>query len=294
MQFSSAAPLWLGLVIGNSRYYWGQYAGASLQQSWHTPHLSAQTIQPLIQQQWDFASCWACFDRSLSEAERSALPTTDLRSQLLRQIQQRNQAIEVWLASVVPAQTELWQDYPGIHSLSLADVPLINAYPSLGIDRALALWGAGETYGWPILVIDAGTALTLTGGNPNRELVGGAILPGLNLQRRALAQGTAALNRHLSPRSENFSSPCLPQRWALDTTTAIESGAIYTTLAGLQDFLLDWWRQFPKSIAILTGGDCNRLHAYLQQQFPQIASQVALDANIIFQGIQLCQAKSIQ
>jgi type III pantothenate kinase len=83
------------------------------------------------------------------------------------------------LASVVPNQTALWQDYSNVHEITLDQVPLQGIYPTLGIDRALALWGAGETWGWPMLVIDAGTALTLTGADANRCLIGGAILPGL-------------------------------------------------------------------------------------------------------------------
>jgi type III pantothenate kinase len=70
--------------------------------------------------------------------------------------------LPLYLASVVPSQTALWQTYPDVHIITLDQVPLQGVYPTLGIDRALALWGAGETWGWPMLVIDAGTALTLT------------------------------------------------------------------------------------------------------------------------------------
>ena len=286
-KFSSSAPLWLGLVIGNTRYHWGLYAGTSLLQTWHSPHLSAAAAQYLTQGRWDFTACWASLDRRLNVTDKAKLPNEDLRSQLLDQMQARDRDIEIWIASVVPTQTDLWREYSSAHLLSMEEIPLLNTYASLGIDRALALWAAGETYGWPVLAIDAGTALTLTAGSPARELIGGAILPGLSLQRRALAQGTAVLSRYLS--TSGTESPCLPQRWALDTATAIESGAIYTTVAGLQDFLLDWWQQFPRSLAILTGGDGHRLHSYLQQRFPQTASRLTHNPTLVLQGIQLCQ-----
>ena len=86
------------------------------------------------------------------------------------------------LASVVPSQTALWQIYPNVHIINLDQIPLQGVYPTLGIDRALALWGAGKTWGFPMLVIDAGTAMTFTGADANQCLVGGAILPGLGLQ----------------------------------------------------------------------------------------------------------------
>ena len=73
--------------------------------------------------------------------------------------------------------------------IGLEDIPLEGLYPSLGVDRALALWGAGATWGFPCLVIDGGTALTLTGGNGDGFLVGGAILPGLRLQLQSLGRG---------------------------------------------------------------------------------------------------------
>lgn len=53
-----------------------------------------------------------------------------------------------------------------------------------------------------ILVIDAGTALTFTAADADQRLVGGAILPGLGLQRSSLAQKTATL-----PRVELLPSP---------------------------------------------------------------------------------------
>ena len=51
----------------------------------------------------------------------------------------------------------------------------------------------GETGGFPMLVIDAGTALTFTGADANQCLVGGAILPGLRLQLASLGQKTGQL-----------------------------------------------------------------------------------------------------
>ncbi len=157
---------------------------------------------------------------------------------------------EVWLASVVPAWREQWQPEPDLklNLIDLSWVPLGNLYASLGIDRALTVLGAGETRGWPVLVIDAGTALTLTGADAQRALVGGAILPGLGLQLSSLRQHTAALPTVARPES-------LPPRWAQDTANAIRSGVLYTLLAGVRDFLADWQRQFPTAQVVVTGGD---------------------------------------
>ncbi|MCX7596809.1 MAG: pantothenate kinase, partial [Fischerella sp.] len=149
----------------------------------------------------------------------------------------------------------------------------------LGIDRALALWGAGTTWGFPMLVIDAGTALTFTGADANHNLVGGAILPGLGLQLKTLTQKTGQLPDVELPQQ-------LPQRFALTTQAAMQSGVIYSLLAGIKDFLEAWWRLFPEARIAITGGDRTLLINYLQSQFPEIASRLIVEPNLIFWGMQ--------
>ena len=184
----------------------------------------------------------------------------------------------LYLASVVPEQTKLFLDYPYLKLLQLADIPLKNLYPTLGIDRALAVLGSGEIYGFPSLVIDGGTALTFTGVNQDRELIGGAILPGLGLQFQALSTKTAALPRLNLPQS-------LPNRWAMNTEDAIASGIIYTLLSGITSFIEDWLKQFSNSKIIFTGGDGERLLSYLNEIYPDIANDCKFDPNLIFWGM---------
>ncbi|MEO8892723.1 MAG: type III pantothenate kinase, partial [Coleofasciculaceae cyanobacterium] len=104
------------------------------------------------------------------------------------------------------------------------------------------------------------------------------ILPGLRLQFQSLAQKTAALPETQLPTQ-------LPSRWAMQTNTAIESGVIYTILAGMRDFVEDWRCQFPDSKIALTGGDAAVLFSYLQVQYPEVASQIVVDSNLIFWGM---------
>lgn len=225
---------WLGLSIGNSRYHWAEFSNHQMLRSWETEHLS----EPFLNSS---QKDWGDLLRSLNciPTDQAPLP-------------------ELWLASVVPAQTELWQTYPHLHRITLADIPIPDMYPSLGIDRALALWGAGSLWGWPVLVIDGGTALTFTGVDDRGVFKGGAILPGLGLQGRSLTQFTAALPQ-LDPLATT-----LPPRWATDTLAAMHSGILYTLLAGLDAFITDWWKQFPDSALVFTGGDGNRLATALQ------------------------------
>jgi type III pantothenate kinase len=240
---------WLAVAIGNSRLHWAWFRGRDLV---------------------------ATGDREYLEIDRSLLQ--QILPEELLVLAKNSDLLPIYLASVVPQQTALWQNYPSLREITLTDIPLHNLYPTLGIDRALAVWGAGEIYGYPCLVIDGGTALTFTGVDGDRFLIGGAILPGLGLQLSCLAQKTAAL-------PQITLDIALPQRWALNTSEAIASGIIYSTLAGIKDFILDWLDRFPQSSIAFTGGDAELLQQYLSFYFPQLASQIKLDRQLIFYGM---------
>ncbi len=266
MVAQSLADSWLGLMVGSSRLHWVWFEGTLLKSTWDMPHLGREAIASLITHQLDFCAI-------------SLLPeTTDLAMDLPSQLPPPH--LPLWFASVVPAQTELWQTYPDAYKIELGHIPIAGLYPTLGVDRALALWGAIQTLGVPILVVDAGTALTFTGADAQVRLVGGAILPGLQLQMRSLHEHTVLPSLH-SP-----DLVTLPSRWAIGTSEAIQSGILYTLLAGLQDFMTDWLQQFPGGTIAITGGDRLLLLNLLHQQFPHLAAEIKLEPNLIFWGIQ--------
>lgn len=255
-------------MIGNSRLHWAWFIGNTLQEAWDTKHLPASAIQQLIQY-----------------GVSGILPDAILPPQVVSgQLSDTINVLPLYLASVVPSQTTLWQTYPSVNVITLAQVPLLGLYLTLGIDRALALLGAGETLGYPVLVIDAGTALTLTGADADCQLIGGAILPGLGLQLKSLTRDTAALPATQLPTQ-------LPPRWAMQTASAIESGVIYTVLAGIREFIEDWQSRFPTSQIVLTGGDSPVLLSYLQSLYPEMARHVICNPHLIFGGIQSVRLK---
>lgn len=260
---------WLALAIGNSRLHWAWFIGEKLQQAWDTPHLPASVVQQL-------ANC-----QNLADFPKEILYPSNLSPQppFLLGKGEFGSRPPLYLASVVPSQTEFWQAYPNVNLITLDKIPLLGVYPTLGSDRALALWGAGETYGYPILVIDAGTALTFTGADANRHLVGGAILPGLGLQLQSLSQKTANLPQ---VEAQNVS---LPPRWALNTPESIQSGVIYTITAGMFDFIKAWLQEFPESCICLTGGDGNLLLKYMRSHSPHIAARIMFEPYLIFWGM---------
>ncbi|MBW4625830.1 MAG: pantothenate kinase [Brasilonema octagenarum HA4186-MV1] len=269
------SSLWLALMIGNSRLHWAYFTGDTLIYAWDTDYLPADVIQRLSQSQ------------TLKDLLLEILPNDEATGKKSPH-SLFSSPPPIILASVVPSQTALWQSYPNVRILTLDQVPIKGIYPTLGIDRALALLGAGQNWGFPILVIDAGTALTFTGADANQHLVGGAILPGLGLQLATLAGKTGQLPTVELPQQ-------LPHRYALNTKEAIQSGVIYTLVAGIKDFIEAWWRDFPQGNVVMTGGDRTLLVNYMRSpmkapkgasQFPEIVDSLNVEANLIFWGMQ--------
>lgn len=260
MNLTKKPTIWLGLAIGNSRLHWAGFIRETLQ-TWDTDHLPTATVKQIIQS-WKSA--------------KDIFPPNWV-DQIEDTVKDPN-PLPLYLASVVPSQTELWQTYPAIRIITLAQIPLQGIYPTLGIDRALAVWGAGEIWGWPVLVIDAGTALTFTGADVNHKLVGGAILPGLGLQLKSLTQNTAALPEIELPDQ-------IPQRFALNTKGAIQSGVVCTVLAGVRNFIAAWWNLYPESRILLTGGESIAIFTYLQAQTPELAAKLTVEPDLILKGM---------
>jgi type III pantothenate kinase len=257
--------IWIALAIGNSRYHWAWFLNTQLQASWDTNYLTTAEID-------------------LTANFLELLPT-DLK-ELIDRDRHEIDLIPIYLCSVVPSQTAIWQRLERVKQITLDDISLLNLYPTLGIDRALALLGAGENYGYPALVIDGGTALTITGVNRERVLVGGAILPGLRLQFRSLVVGTAALPAVILPGR-------LPQRWGDRTEEAIASGIVHVVSSGIKDFIDDWQQLFPDSQIVFTGGDGEILAMYLDSMLSaDLKAKITIDLQLIFHGFSAVFARS--
>jgi len=254
--------LWLALEIGNSRLHWASFAGEKLCQTWDSDYLPLAVIDQLAKYQSLEDFLLKIFPSSPPSPSSPSSPTSP----------------PILLSSVVPSQTKIWQTYPNVRIITLEEVPIKGMYPTLGIDRALSLYGAGSTLGFPMLVIDAGTTLTFTGADRHHNLAGGAISPGFHLQLGSLSQKTGQLPLVELPQQ-------LPRRYALNTQEAIASGIIYTLLAGIKDFVEAWWCDFPQSNVAIKGGDRTLVVNYIKSQFPEIAARLIVEPNLTFWGM---------
>lgn len=132
-------------------------------------------------------------------------------------------------------------------------IPIRVAYrtPStLGADRVAAAVGAWSDFkGRPILVVDAGTAVTCDYVDPDGVYQGGNIAPGISMQLRALHEFTARLP--LVPFPEDMPRLCT-SLMGRDTREAIALGVVQSVLAQI-----DYYRKrLPEGTVTVLGGGC--------------------------------------
>ena len=171
--------------------------------------------------------------------------------------------------------------------IGLAQIPLASAPAWLGVDRALAGWQAWQRSAGPVLVADAGTALSLTWIDHDGHVAGGRLLAGAALQLRALHAGTQALPLLEPPPSAEGSD----QGWPLQTEAAMAVG-VFDGLAGaLQRAAEGLAQQQPGLQLWLTGGDGERLHRLLEP-YSGLAQRWTLAPGLCLDGVAAAAALS--
>lgn len=169
----------------------------------------------------------------------------------------------LWAASVVPLLASRLQRIRPLGSLRLLtvdDAPGVDFSDvdtrTLGADRIANAVEAAAICTPPILILDAGTAVTLEIVDADRRFRGGFIAPGRALQRLALRNGTAQLPD--VPIGDN--APVFP---GTDTASAIAAG-IDLGLVGTVLHLIALARQAldsPECPVLTTGRDAEYLHS---------------------------------
>jgi type III pantothenate kinase len=122
---------------------------------------------------------------------------------------------------------------------------------TLGIDRALAMVAAFQRRLDAVMVVDAGSAITVDLVGISGEHIGGYILPGMPLLRNVLAHGTAQL-----PAVQQMGADSMPGR---STIACIEAG-LSLLVEGLVARLERLAREQMIEAVFFTGGDGGALH----------------------------------
>jgi type III pantothenate kinase len=211
----ASEPLRRLLLIGNSRWHWGECVGPRLLRHWDGVAVAA----PPLPDGW---------------AAVGALPPV--------------------------VAGEPWRQ----RQLTHRHVPLGDLPDHVGIDRALAAWAAWTRSAGPVLVVDAGTALTLTLVAGDGRFVGGRILAGVQLQLQALHRGTRLLPQVPVGAAAGMADP-----WPRATAAAMGTGVV----EGLAAAVADAWAERPGTPGEsggwslwLTGGDGPCLEPLLRRR----------------------------
>ena len=165
---------------------------------------------------------------------------------------------------------------PIIETKPISNEYLINDYEdhkTLGIDRWLTALGAWKLYQRPLLVINAGTAITIDLIELDREskahFKGGMILPGVAISLAVLNNSTNLIDTEIG--KSHYPS--------LNTKDAVTTG-IMTSIQGAINLVC---RKLPSSLPILlTGGDANLIFEQAEDDWK---SRIKLEGDLIFEGL---------
>jgi type III pantothenate kinase len=165
---------------------------------------------------------------------------------------------------------------PIIETKPISNEYLINDYEdykTLGIDRWLTALGAWKLYQRPLLVINAGTAITIDLVELDKEskphFKGGMILPGVAISLAVLNNSTNLIDTEIG--KSHYPS--------LNTKDAVTTG-IMTSIQGAVNLVC---RKLPSSLPILlTGGDANLIFEQAEDDWK---SRIKLEGDLIFEGL---------
>ena len=219
--------------------------------------------------------------------------TEDEYSAELRSILQQNQVSAddfegAIIGSVVPPLTEIFclvaQQITGHRPLVVGtgirtglNIAIENP-ATLGADLVAAGVAAMQEYPLPVIMIDMGTATTVTVVDKGNRFIGGAFLPGVALSMNALSAGTSLLQRVPIE---------APGKYINTTTlTSMQSGAVYGSACAL-DGLIDRFEQelgSPVSV-VATGGIAPKI-------IPHCTHKIAYDPDLLLRGLGMIYQKN--
>ena len=149
---------------------------------------------------------------------------------------------------------------------------------SLGSDLVAASVAAMAEFSLPVIIIDMGTATTVTVVDKGNRFIGGAIVPGVVLSMNALSSGTSLLQK----------VPIEAPKKTISTTTieCMQSGAVFGN-AALLDGIIDRFEQELgcKASLVATGGIAAKIT-------PHCRHEIIYDENLLLRGLGIIYKKN--
>lgn len=233
---------------------------------------------------------WAMTSESGELQDIQVIPTESWSSEETWQKARRPERI--WISCVASAMTreqlettleKYWQVSPNLVSSPAQGLGVTNGYDdpgTLGSDRWAAMVAAYNQAESAVLVVDAGTALTIDAIDEQGQHLGGMILPGLTMSRQALLDNT---NIGLDEfKAENGGT----EIFGTSTRQAICAGTLFSS-ASLIEFSLKQLdnrllatKASTRAKCYLTGGDAGKIKDTLQCTY-------VYEPNLVLKGLAL-------
>ncbi|GMT47720.1 MAG: type III pantothenate kinase [bacterium] len=161
------------------------------------------------------------------------------------------------------------------HSINTGLIFDVAEPESIGADRIANAVAACSRINGSLVVVDLGTATTITVVDREKRLTGGVIMPGVEMMCVALNRQTGKLPLVMP----SF----LPGPLGKDTKSSIISGVVYGT-AGAVDRLLDEMSVMLGEIrTVLTGGNAPLIKGLLKREYIHIPELTLTGLRIIFE-----------
>lgn len=155
---------------------------------------------------------------------------------------------------------------------------LIENPASLGADIVAASVAAMTEYPLPVIVVDMGTATTITVVDQGNRYIGGAIVPGVALSMNALSSGTSLLQKVPIE---------APKKCICTTTTeSMQSGAVFGNAALLDGMIQRFEKELGcRATVVATGGIADKI-------LPYCSREIVYDENLLLKGLNIIYKKN--
>ena len=151
---------------------------------------------------------------------------------------------------------------------------------SLGADLVSGSVGAISKFGYPLIVLNMGTATTIAVIDKDGAYIGGAIVPGVQVSLNALTSEASLLQ------NVSISEPkkCIAQ----NTTDSIKSGSVYGTASMIDGMIDRMQKELGYTAKVIATGEL------VKSIIPCCNHEIECDENLLLDGLNILYKKNLK
>lgn len=149
----------------------------------------------------------------------------------------------------------------------------------LGSDLVASAVAGVHKYESPMIIVNMGTATTLSVINEKKQYVGGMIIPGIKISSASLTRETAQLPKIGLEKPKRVIGT--------NTIESMKSGIIYGTAASIDGCINRIEKEFGSPMATIVATGANIKHI-----LPYCERKMCLDETLLFEGLRLIYKKN--